>query len=204
MTPTDWADKPTEAAGVPVRQHSTPVRQRLLTVSETDDPRKITRSIQVLDQEVVDDLAQTIEAVIEDFRQAAGKMADMLDPVSFMGIAVVGDTIYAIGGGAVNLTPDPITANSVFFPPVEPPACQITLTGDVDQSETLTSADIIGLVNFVFKGGPAPQPCEAAGDTDCSGAVTSADIIGMVNHVFKGGVAPCDVCTLIPATWSCP
>ncbi len=79
MTPTEWADKPTEAAGVPVRQHSTPVKQRLLAVSQTDDPRKITRSIQVLDQEVVDDLAQMIEAVIEDFRQAAGKLTEMLD-----------------------------------------------------------------------------------------------------------------------------
>ena len=79
MTPTDWADKSTEAAGVPVRQHSTPVKQRLLAVSKTDDPKKVTRSIQVLDQEVVDDLAQTIDAVIEDFRQAAGKMTELLD-----------------------------------------------------------------------------------------------------------------------------
>ena len=56
-----------------------PVKQRLLAVSKADDPRKITRSIQVLDQEVVDDLAQTIEAVIEDFRQAASKLTEMLD-----------------------------------------------------------------------------------------------------------------------------
>ena len=48
-------------------------------MSEADDPRKITRSIQVLDQEVVDDLARTVEAVIEDFRQAAGEMTEMLD-----------------------------------------------------------------------------------------------------------------------------
>lgn len=79
MTPTDWADKPTVAAGLPVRQHSTPVKQRLLAVSEADDPRKITRSNQVLDQEAVSDLAQTIEKVIEDFRQASGKLTQMLD-----------------------------------------------------------------------------------------------------------------------------
>jgi hypothetical protein len=44
----------------------------------------------------------------------------------------------------------------------------------------------------------------AAGDVNCNGAVTSSDVIYLVNYVFKGGVPPCDVCTLIPGTWSCP
>ena len=72
--------------------------------------------------------------------------------------------------------------------------CPITLSGDVNVSGSLTSADIIFLVNFVFKGGPMPQPCEANGDVNCNGTVTSADIIYMVNHVFKGQPAPCDIC----------
>jgi len=83
-------------------------------------------------------------------------------------------------------------------------ACPVSLTGDINQSGALTSADIIGLVNFVFKGGSPPQPCTAAGDVNASGTVTSADIISMVNYVFKGGAAPQDVCPLIPGTWSCP
>jgi hypothetical protein len=72
--------------------------------------------------------------------------------------------------------------------------CPIALSGDVNLSTTLTSADIIFLVNFVFKGGAVPMPCEANGDVNCTGAVTSADIIFMVNHVFKGQDAPCDIC----------
>ena len=83
-------------------------------------------------------------------------------------------------------------------------ACPVALTGDVNLNGSYTSADIIYLVNYVFKGGASPQPCEAAGDVDCSGGVTSADIIYMVNFVFKGGPAPCNVCTLIPGTWTCP
>jgi hypothetical protein len=82
--------------------------------------------------------------------------------------------------------------------------CPIVLTGDVNVDGTRTSADIIGLVNFVFKSGAVPQPCEAAGDVDCTGAITSADIIYMVNYVFKGGPEPCDACTLVPGQWSCP
>jgi len=82
--------------------------------------------------------------------------------------------------------------------------CPVLKTGDVNMDGNLTSSDIIGLVNFVFKGGASPQPCDATADVNCNGSVTSADIISMVNHVFKGGPAPCDVCTLIPGTWSCP
>ena len=73
--------------------------------------------------------------------------------------------------------------------------CPITLTGDVNVSGAITSADIIFMVGFVFKGGPGPSPCDAAGDVNCSGAVTSADIIYLVGFVFKGGPAPCDGCT---------
>ena len=73
--------------------------------------------------------------------------------------------------------------------------CPVLITGDVNLSTTLTSADIIYMVNFVFKSSVAPMPVPEAADVDCSGAVTSADIIYMVNHVFKSAMAPCDVCT---------
>jgi cysteine-rich repeat protein len=82
--------------------------------------------------------------------------------------------------------------------------CLITLTGDVNVDAVLTSSDIISMVNYVFKGGALPQPCAAAADVGCDGAVTSADIIFMVNYIFKGGIPPCDVCSLVPGTWSCP
>lgn len=78
------------------------------------------------------------------------------------------------------------------------------LTGDVNVTGSISSGDIIYLVGYVFKSGPAPLPCEAAGDVNCTGTVSSSDIIYTVNHVFRSGPPPCDVCTLIPDTWSCP
>ena len=60
----------------------------------------------------------------------------------------------------------------VGFWPGATAACAVALTGDVNLSESLTSADIIYLVNFVFKSQAAPLPCEAAGDVNCSGGVT--------------------------------
>jgi hypothetical protein len=76
-------------------------------------------------------------------------------------------------------------------------SCPVNVTGDVDMNNAITSADIIYLVNFVFKSGPAPLPVVAVGDVNCSGGVNSADIIYLVNFVFKSGLAPCDVCTIL-------
>lgn len=75
-------------------------------------------------------------------------------------------------------------------------SCPIALTGDVNEDGILSAADIIYLVNYVFKAGSVPQPIELSGDVDCSGSVTSADIIFMVGHVFKSGPAPCDACMI--------
>jgi hypothetical protein len=82
--------------------------------------------------------------------------------------------------------------------------CPITLTGDVQGSGTISAADIIYLVNFVLKAGPVPLPCAASGDVNCNGTVSTSDIVYLVNRVFKAGPEPCNVCTLIPSTWSCP
>ena len=81
----------------------------------------------------------------------------------------------------------------------------IFLAGDVNISGQITSADIIQLVNYVFKSGPNPLPCAAAGDLNCDGSVTASDIIVLVNFVFKGGPPPCQVGDLIASgIWDCP
>lgn len=85
-----------------------------------------------------------------------------------------------------------------------PSQSALGMVGDVNASTTITSADIIHMVNHVFKSGPPPVPCAAYGDVNCSGNLSSADIISLVNYVFKGGAPPCDVCTLSPGNWDCP
>jgi hypothetical protein len=84
-------------------------------------------------------------------------------------------------------------------------ACPISTTGNVNCDGALNSADIIFLVNFVFKSGAPPCLCNAVADVNCDGVVNSADIIFMVNFIFKSGAAPCDVCTLLASgVWFCP
>jgi hypothetical protein len=75
--------------------------------------------------------------------------------------------------------------------------------GDVDTSGAITSADIIGLVNYVFKSGLEPRPCRAAGDINCNGSITSADVISLVNYVFKSASPPCVICQVPNLVWDC-
>ncbi len=77
-------------------------------------------------------------------------------------------------------------------------ACPVRVDGDANSSGTVTSADVILLVNYVFKSGASPEPCSANGNVNCDAQVSSADIISLVNFVFKGGPAPCDICTDSP------
>lgn len=62
--------------------------------------------------------------------------------------------------------------------------------GDANSDSTLTVADVVYLVNYLFKGGPVPNPLES-GDVNCDGKVTVADAVYLINYLFKGGPAPC-------------
>jgi len=62
--------------------------------------------------------------------------------------------------------------------------------GDVNESGSITSADVVYLVAYIFRGGPGPQPVWEAGDVNASGSVTSADIIYLINYIFRSGPPP--------------
>lgn len=82
--------------------------------------------------------------------------------------------------------------------------CPVTRTGDVNDDGEINSRDIVRLIDYIYRGGATLEPCLAAGDVDCSGEVSTGDCMYLVNHIFRNGPEPCDVCDLIPGTWSCP
>ena len=63
------------------------------------------------------------------------------------------------------------------------------IAGDASGDNLVSLVDIVFLVNYVFKAGPAPSPL-ARGDVNVSCNVNLADIIYLVNYVFKSGPAP--------------
>ena len=76
------------------------------------------------------------------------------------------------------------------FGRILPPTYQC---GDADGSSTITVSDVVYIINYIFNGGPAPDPLLAA-DADCSGQVTISDAVYLIGYIFSGGPAPCANC----------
>jgi len=64
------------------------------------------------------------------------------------------------------------------------------INGDVNTDNNINLADIIFLVNYVFKNDLAPHPLKV-GDVNCDNGVRLTDIVYLVNYVFKSGPPPC-------------
>ncbi len=64
------------------------------------------------------------------------------------------------------------------------------LAGDPNADGLVNIGDAVFVVNYVFKGGPNPNPPEA-GDANCDHAINVGDAVYIINYVFKGGPAPC-------------
>jgi hypothetical protein len=68
--------------------------------------------------------------------------------------------------------------------------CKSILCGDANGDESADVADAVFMINYIFKGGPAPDPLEA-GDANCDGDRNVGDAVYLINYVFNGGPAPC-------------
>lgn len=62
--------------------------------------------------------------------------------------------------------------------------------GDANGDGIIDLADAVHLLNYLFKGGPAPNPLEV-GDCNCDDLVDLADVVYLLNYLFKGGPPPC-------------
>ncbi len=67
------------------------------------------------------------------------------------------------------------------------------ICGDANGDGAPNVGDAVYLINYVFKGGPAPDPLEA-GDANCDGSSNVGDAVYLINFVFKGGPQPCASC----------
>ena len=72
------------------------------------------------------------------------------------------------------------------------------LHGDANRDGQKSVSDVVFLINYLFKGGPAPDPANLGDVNFCKqnppvepGQPTVADVVYMINYLFKGGKAPC-------------
>lgn len=66
---------------------------------------------------------------------------------------------------------------------------EVPYWGDCNKDGWINSADVVYLINYLFTGGPAPDPLEV-GDVTCDEVINSADIIYLINYLFKNGPPP--------------
>jgi uncharacterized delta-60 repeat protein len=63
------------------------------------------------------------------------------------------------------------------------------LRGDANGDGVINVADVVYLVNFLYRNGDPPTPIEA-GDANCDGIVNVADVVYLVNYLYRGGDPP--------------
>jgi len=62
--------------------------------------------------------------------------------------------------------------------------------GDVDASGEVNILDIVYLINYKYKMGPAPVYDTRLSDANCDGVINILDIIFLITHKYKDGPAP--------------
>ena len=64
--------------------------------------------------------------------------------------------------------------------------------GDINDDESVTIADIVYLVYYLFKGGEPPlcEPYPACADVNKDTQITISDVIHLINYLLKGGSEP--------------
>jgi hypothetical protein len=66
------------------------------------------------------------------------------------------------------------------------------IPGDANNSGTYNILDITTIINYLYKGGPAPVPYAlCSGDADCDCRVNILDVTYLINYLYKGGLPPC-------------
>jgi hypothetical protein len=63
------------------------------------------------------------------------------------------------------------------------------LRGDVTGDGVINLGDVVYLITYLYKSGPAPDPL-LAGDVNCDGMVALGDVVYLITYLYKGGPAP--------------
>jgi hypothetical protein len=132
----------------------------------------------------------------------AGNFDVMLTKLDSLGNACIGEFVSSTVQFAPSTVTSPATVVTspptiVTSPPttVTSPAIEVTTVcivqrGDANRDGVVDIEDVVYLINYLFLGGPAPDPLEL-GDASCSGVVDVTDVVYLINYLFVGGPPPC-------------
>ena len=63
--------------------------------------------------------------------------------------------------------------------------------GDFNYDATIDMSDLVGMVDYLLKGGVGPEPEYYVGDLNCDLTINIADLTYFVDYMLKGGPIPC-------------
>ena len=106
-------------------------------------------------------------------------IVDVYDTSSYIGV---------ISGGPVNVVHKQSVVHHVYNPMAD------YVPGDANNDGSINVADVIYIINYIFRGGPPPQSQLCVGDVNTDGSVSIADAVCLINFVFKSGSPPLDGC----------
>jgi len=67
--------------------------------------------------------------------------------------------------------------------------------GDVDDNGNIDLGDVLGLISYLYKNGPAPVTPKERGDVDANTNIDLGDVLGLISYLYKNGPAPkCQEC----------
>ncbi len=92
---------------------------------------------------------------------------------------------------------DPVTGKSTQLGHGRINTCEAVLlamgsdymAGDANGDKLVDLTDVLHLISYLFKNGPAPNPL-AAGDPSADCIVDITDILHLINYLYKGGPSP--------------
>jgi len=96
-------------------------------------------------------------------------------------IGIAPDTLFIEGLGVI--VQDYCCADTLSF------MVAVYLCGDINADGVIDIGDVVYLINYLFRSGPAPVPLEA-GDDNGDGIVDISDVVYLINYLFKSGPAP--------------
>jgi hypothetical protein len=64
------------------------------------------------------------------------------------------------------------------------------MAGDCNYSGNINLLDVSYIINYRYKGGPAPIPMQS-GDTNCDDKVNLSDVSYIINYLYRSGPDPC-------------
>lgn len=106
-------------------------------------------------------------------------------------------TGYSDVNGDVTFNPSPSSDGSMYvtvtkqnYLPFQQQAEVSFACGDANQDGLVDVGDLVYLINYLYKNGPAPDP-EQLGDVNLDSSVDISDVVYLINYLYKAGSAPC-------------